>query len=86
MQDSWMVRKDEEMQAYIDGHDSKNSFAAIKAIYGFPTKRTAPIFNSNESTLLMEKSQILKRWAEHFRSVLNCPSTIADAPTTGSHK
>ncbi|VDL95997.1 unnamed protein product [Schistocephalus solidus] len=29
--------------------------------------------------LLTEKLQILKRWAEHFRSVLNCSSAISDA-------
>ncbi|VDM06047.1 unnamed protein product [Schistocephalus solidus] len=30
-------------------------------------------------TLLTEKTQILKRWAEHFQSVLNQPSIISDA-------
>nr|VZI22429.1 unnamed protein product [Spirometra erinaceieuropaei] len=29
----------------------------------------------------MEKSQILKRWAAHSKSVLNRPSTISRAPT-----
>nr|VZI41075.1 unnamed protein product [Spirometra erinaceieuropaei] len=28
-----------------------------------------------------EKSKILKRWAEHFRSVPSCPLTISDATT-----
>ncbi|BHF68389.1 hypothetical protein SprV_0301142300 [Sparganum proliferum] len=36
------------------------------------------IQGSNGSTLLTEESQILKRRAEHFRSVLNRPSTIFD--------
>nr|VZI15424.1 unnamed protein product [Spirometra erinaceieuropaei] len=36
---------------------------------------TAP----NGSTLLTEKTQMLQRWAEHFRGVLNRPNTISDA-------
>ncbi|VDL98989.1 unnamed protein product [Schistocephalus solidus] len=57
-----------------------NSFLkAIKAIYGPCIKGTAPLLSSEGTTLLTEKSQILKRWAEHFRSVLNCSSAISDA-------
>nr|VZI43686.1 unnamed protein product [Spirometra erinaceieuropaei] len=51
---------------------------AIKAAYGPPTKGTAPLLSANGSTLLTEKKQILQRWAEHFRGVLNRPTTISD--------
>ncbi|BHF85082.1 hypothetical protein SprV_1002824000 [Sparganum proliferum] len=51
----------------------------IKAVYGRPTKATAPLLSADDNTLLTEKSQILQRWAEHFRGVLNRPSTISDA-------
>ncbi|VDM01512.1 unnamed protein product [Schistocephalus solidus] len=57
----------------------ENFFKDIKTIYGSCIKRTAPLLNSDGTTLLTEKSQILKRWAEHFRSVLNCLSAISDA-------
>ncbi|VDL88583.1 unnamed protein product [Schistocephalus solidus] len=57
----------------------KNFFKAIKAIYGPCIKGSAPLLSSDGTTLLTEKSQILKRWAEHFRSVLNCSSAISDA-------
>ncbi|VDL91186.1 unnamed protein product [Schistocephalus solidus] len=49
MQDTWMIRKAEEIQG------------------------------SNGTTLLTEKSQFLKRWTEHFISVLNCSSAISEA-------
>ncbi|VDL87020.1 unnamed protein product [Schistocephalus solidus] len=45
---------------------------------GFRRQGTAPLLSSDGRTLLTEKSQILKRWAEHFRSVLNCSSAISD--------
>nr|VZI13332.1 unnamed protein product [Spirometra erinaceieuropaei] len=38
-----------------------------------------PLLDSDEATFLMEKLQILQRWTEHSRSVLNSTSTISDA-------
>ncbi|BHF70339.1 hypothetical protein SprV_0301338900 [Sparganum proliferum] len=79
MQDARTDRKAEEIQGYADRNEWKNFFAAIKAVYGAPTKGTAPLLSAEGSTLLTEKTQILQRWAEHFRGVLNRPSAISDA-------
>uniref|UniRef100_A0A183SVW9 Integrator complex subunit 4 n=1 Tax=Schistocephalus solidus TaxID=70667 RepID=A0A183SVW9_SCHSO len=79
IKDAWMIRKAEEIQGYADRNEMKNFFKAIKAIYGPCIKGSAPLLSSDGTTLLTEKSQILKRWAEHFRSVLNCSSAISDA-------
>ncbi|BHF57503.1 hypothetical protein SprV_0100044500 [Sparganum proliferum] len=73
-----MARKIEEIQRYVDRNNMRNTLAAIKAICGIPSKGTAPLLSFNGSTLLAGKSRILERWAEHFRSVLNRPSTISD--------
>ncbi|VDM02689.1 unnamed protein product [Schistocephalus solidus] len=79
MQDAWMIRKAEEIQGYADCNEMKNFFKAIKAIYGPCIKGSAPLLSSDGTTLLTEKSQILKCWAEHFRNVLNCLSAISDS-------
>nr|VZI45628.1 unnamed protein product [Spirometra erinaceieuropaei] len=80
MQDAWTARKAEETQGYADRNEWKNVFfSAIKAVYRPPTKGTAPLLSADGSTLLNDKTQILQRWAEHFRGVLNRPSTISDA-------
>ncbi|VDM05903.1 unnamed protein product [Schistocephalus solidus] len=42
-------------------------------------RRAEEIQGSGVTTLLTEQSQILKRWAKHFRSVLNCSSATSDA-------
>nr|VZI03759.1 unnamed protein product [Spirometra erinaceieuropaei] len=68
-----------EIQGYADRNEWKNFFSAIKAVYGPPTKGTAPLLSADGSTLLTEKTQILQRWAEHLRGVLNRPSVISDA-------
>ncbi|VDM00232.1 unnamed protein product [Schistocephalus solidus] len=79
MQDAWMVRKAEEIQGYAGRNEIKNFFKAIKAIYGPCIKGTALLLSSDCTILLAEKSQILKCWAEHFRSVLNCSSATYDS-------
>ncbi|VDL93360.1 unnamed protein product [Schistocephalus solidus] len=79
MQDAWLTRKAEEMQGYADRNEWKNVFAATKAGYGPPVKGATHPLYSDGRTLLTEKMQILMRWAEHFQSDLNQPSTISDA-------
>ncbi|VDL87067.1 unnamed protein product, partial [Schistocephalus solidus] len=78
MQDAWIIQKAKEIQRYAERNEMKNFFKVIKAIYGPCIMGPAPLLSSDGTTLLTEKSQILKRWAEHFRNVLNCSSAISD--------
>nr|VZI38278.1 unnamed protein product [Spirometra erinaceieuropaei] len=79
MQDAQMALKAELIQKYADRNETGNFFDATKVIYGSPSKGTATLLNSDDSMLLTEKSQILKRWVELLRSVLNRSSTISSA-------
>ncbi|BHF59664.1 hypothetical protein SprV_0100262500 [Sparganum proliferum] len=79
MQDTWTVHKAKEAQGYADRNEWKNFFSAIRAIDGPPTKATAPLLGADGSTLLIEMTQVLQPWAEHFKGVLNRPCTISDA-------
>ncbi|BHF68747.1 hypothetical protein SprV_0301178800 [Sparganum proliferum] len=78
IQDFLMARKTEKIQGYDDLNGIKNS-ASIKAIYGSATKGTVSLLRSDRTTLLTEKSQILKRWVEHFKNIFDCPAKILDA-------
>nr|VZI44384.1 unnamed protein product [Spirometra erinaceieuropaei] len=78
-QDAWTAHKAGEIQGYVDHNEWKNYFSAIKAVYGPPTKGTAPLLSADGSTLLTEKTQILQRWVEQFQGVLRCPSNTSDA-------
>nr|VZI01530.1 unnamed protein product [Spirometra erinaceieuropaei] len=79
MQDVWTARKAKEIQGYAVRNEWKVFFFAIKTAYGSPTKATAPLLSADGNTLLTDKIQILQRWAEHFRNVLNSLSSISDA-------
>ena len=54
----------------------KKFFDALKTVYGPQSSGTTPILSADGTSLLTDKEVILKRWAEHFDSVLNWPSSI----------
>ncbi|VDL85343.1 unnamed protein product [Schistocephalus solidus] len=62
-----------------DRSELMHFFFTIKAVYGPPVKVAAHLSNAQVTTLLNEKTRILKCKAKHFRSVRNRPSTISDA-------
>ena len=51
---------------------------ALKTIYGPKKSGATPLLSADGSTLLTDKDAILKRWAEHFNSVLNRQSSVND--------
>ena len=78
MQDSWLSKKAEEIQSFADRKDMKKFHDALKVIYGPKSSGATPLLSADGSTLLTDKDAILKRWAEHFNSVLNRPSSVND--------
>nr|VZI39499.1 unnamed protein product [Spirometra erinaceieuropaei] len=74
-----LAEKNRLHKAYADHPTDATKAAFYRTVYGPPTKGTAPLLSADGSTLLTEKTQILQRWAEHFRGVLNRPSAISDA-------
>ena len=76
MQDSWLRKKTEEIQSFADRKDMKKFYDALKTIYGPKSSGATTLLSADGNTLLTDKEAILERWAEHFNSVLNRPSSI----------
>lgn len=76
MQDSWMSAKAQEIQTYADSNNYKKIYDALKALYGPRPSCNPPLLSSDGSTLLTDRPDILKRWAEHFQAVLIRQSQI----------
>nr|VZI36657.1 unnamed protein product [Spirometra erinaceieuropaei] len=74
-----LAEKNRLHKAYVEHPTEGNKAAFYLTVYGPPKKGTAPLLTADGSTLLTEKTQILQRWAEHFRGVLNRPSVISEA-------
>ena len=54
----------------------KKFHGALKTIYGPNSSGASTLHSADGRTLLTDKEAILKRWAEHFNSVVNRPSSI----------
>ena len=78
MQDSWLSSKADEILSFADRKDIKKILYALKTVYGPQSSGTTPLLSADGTSLLNDKEAILKRWAEHFDSVLNQPSSIND--------
>ena len=76
MQDSWLSNKADKIQGYADRNDMKKFYDGLEEIYGPTTSGSPPLLSADGSSLITDKDKILERWAEHFDSVLNRPSTI----------
>ena len=76
MQDTWLSNTADEIQGFADRNDMKKFYDGLKEVCGSTTSGTSPLLSADGSTLIKDKEKILERWAEHFDSVLNHPSTI----------
>ena len=76
MHDTYLEERVKESQMYADTHNIRLFYDSLKAIYGPHTSGTAPLLAADGKTRITETNEILKRWAEHFDSVLNRPSNI----------
>ena len=92
MHDAWLSKKADDIQGFADKNDMNYFYSGLKEIYGPfhlnkiclnqiygpTTSDTSPLLNTDGTTLITDKEDILTRWAEHFDTVLNRPSVIND--------
>ena len=78
MQDFWLSKEAEDIQSFADRKDMKKFHDALKTIYCPKSSCATPLLSADGSTLLTNKDTILKRWAEHFNSVLNRQPSVND--------
>nr|VZH95844.1 unnamed protein product [Spirometra erinaceieuropaei] len=62
--DAWTARKAEEIQGYVDRNEWSNLIFAIKDVNGQTAKGTSPLLNADQSMLLTENGNLLKRLAD----------------------
>ena len=75
MQNNWWKDRATELQDSADKRDFKTFYQGLKKVYG-PTHKASSAIKSKEGVLLTEPVEILNRWAEHFKGVLNQDSAF----------
>jgi exonuclease III len=79
MKDKWWDQKADEVQRFADSHNSKQFFNSLKAVYGPSRSGSTPLRSADGSTLIKEQEALRERWAEHFSTLLNQPSSVDPA-------
>lgn len=77
MKEAWWSSHALTIQAAFDRKDSKAFYNGIKKVFGPQESGVSPI-SAKDGTLLTDKNDILKRWKEHFDTVLNASSVTDD--------
>ena len=76
MKDTWWDRKAEKVQMYADIHNSNKFFRALKAVNGPSKPGSTPLLSADGSMLIKDQEDLRNRWAEHFSTLLNRPSSV----------
>ena len=75
LENQWWIEKAQEIQGFADQNNMQGFYNAIKTIYGPMRNTLAPVLTADGRTTLKERTDILNRWSEHFRSLLNHQET-----------
>ena len=71
-------RKADEVQKYTSSNNSKQFFGALKTVYGPSQSGPTPfIYQLTDQHWTRTKRLWAEWWAEHFRNLLNRPSTVS---------
>ena len=76
MKNEWWANKAQELQQAAGQRDTKAFYQGLKAVYGPRDSGSEPVRSRDGTTLITDRAGILSRWAEHFHSVLNQPSSF----------
>ena len=75
LKNDWWRRQAEEIQDMHDKHDVRGMFQSIKKVCG-PTVKANQAVKDLDGNVLVKPEAILKRWTEHFQTLLNQFSEI----------
>ncbi|XP_076044754.1 uncharacterized protein LOC143027359 [Oratosquilla oratoria] len=69
-QNKWWIRLAREIQGFADKGNQQEFYNAIKRAYGPQTNSTCPVRSVDGARLIIDKKEILDRWAEHYQHLL----------------
>lgn len=75
MKQAWWEKKAQELQEAADKCDFKAFYQNLKGVFGPMSNGPIPIL-SKEGNILTDRREIIRRWGEHFSSVLNTTSIV----------
>ena len=78
MKNTWWRERAAVLQEAADTRNYKTFYQELKAVHG-PQYKASPCVRSTDGSLLTEPTEVLNRWAEHFKGVLNQDSQFDES-------
>jgi len=85
IENNWWMQRGKVIQDFADNNQMHEFYDAVKGVCGPVRNSTTPIRSANGEILHKTNEDILARWADHFRTLLNAanpadPAFIGDLP------
>ena len=71
MKTKWWEEKAKELQCHADTNNMKGFYCGLREVWGPRVSATSQLKSADGSVTLTDEKMILKRWAEHFNTLLN---------------
>ena len=71
MKNKWWIDRSNELQSFFDRNDMRSFFSRMKAVFGPRSQGVVPLRSKDGTRLLKSNNEILSRWREHFKELLN---------------
>ncbi|XP_076041920.1 uncharacterized protein LOC143025796 [Oratosquilla oratoria] len=71
IQNEWWIRLAGKIQGFADTGNQQEFYSVIKRAYGPQRNPTCPVKSADGARLIIDKKEILDRWAEHYQHHLN---------------
>lgn len=85
MENDWWLGIAADLQGFADAGDLQNFYSSLRRVYGPASRSLAPVRSQDGAVLLTGREQILQRWREHYRTLLNshtqCNPAVLNAIT-----
>lgn len=76
LKNEWWNAKAADLHILSDTNDLKGFYRSIKSVGGLKIIHPDQLLATDKTTLFTEKEVLLKRWIDHFRTLLNEPANI----------
>ena len=79
MKNEWWSNISKKVQKASDTKDAKTLYGLLRQVFGPTSSPVAPLKSKDNSSLIKDPKQIMKRWQEHFKDLFHNPSSVDDA-------
>ena len=71
LENEWWLKIAADLQRAADSGDLQSFYSSLKQVFGLTNRSLIPVRSQDGNVLLTGRQQILDRWHDHYRDLLN---------------